>query len=328
MQRQNGELRSTSYERCSLNSPSRSTSAGMCWEEQDRSSNPYRVLSLGRSNHLDLHRGWSQRRQLLRHALNNLLETWSCRLTARHWRTTHCGCKRRRSVEDSTGFNANETGWKNTRETETFGADSDDVSVWEHVCRILVGTFCGRIEPCVVDKRNVAKFLSDITTDLTLCGGRDRVPAISEDLHQIIWKISASQIPMKDDVRQSVTFENGHCVRHTVTKIHHKARLPSRNVQRQDSLGRHVHGGHVENHKHDLCHAVSVSLGVQRNFREQSRILFRRNPEFVVERVMMDFVHVVPIRDDTNDAQYLYPARGLAAPQPSWWARATPEVTR
>ena len=34
-----------------------------------------------------------------------------------------------RSVVDSAGFNANETGWKNTRVTDTFGADSDDVSV-------------------------------------------------------------------------------------------------------------------------------------------------------------------------------------------------------
>ena len=50
-------------------------------------------------------------------------------------------------------------------------------------------------------------------------------------------------------------------------------------------------------------------------------MLFRRNPEFVVERVMQDFLHVVPIRDDTVndqrsrqtrliDAQYLYPALG------------------
>ena len=42
--------------------------------KQDRSSNRCRVLSLWRSNHLDLHRGWSQRRQFFRHALNNPLE--------------------------------------------------------------------------------------------------------------------------------------------------------------------------------------------------------------------------------------------------------------
>ena len=52
--------------------------------------------------------------------------------------------------------------------------------------QILVGTFRGRFELCFVDKRNVAKFLFDIMTDLTLCGGRERVPALSEDLHQII----------------------------------------------------------------------------------------------------------------------------------------------
>ena len=36
----------------------------ICWKFQG----PYRVLSLGWSNHFDLHRGWSQRRQFLRHA--------------------------------------------------------------------------------------------------------------------------------------------------------------------------------------------------------------------------------------------------------------------
>ena len=74
---------------------------------------------------------------------------------------------------------------------------------------------------------------------------------------------------------------------------------------------RHVHGVHVETLKHDVRHALSVSLGVQRNFREQRVILFRRNPKLAVERVMLDFLHVVPIRVDTvhdNGAQYLYPA--------------------
>ena len=42
---------------------------------------------------------------------------------------------------DSTGLNANETGWKNTRVTETVCAERDDVSVWELVGLILVGTF-------------------------------------------------------------------------------------------------------------------------------------------------------------------------------------------
>ena len=87
---------------------------------------------------------------------------------------------------DSTGLNANETGWKNTRVTETFGAERDDVTVWEFAGLILVGTFRGRFELCVVVKRHVAKFLFDITTDPPLFGGRERVPALSEELHQRI----------------------------------------------------------------------------------------------------------------------------------------------
>ena len=77
-----------------------------------------------------------------------------------------------------------------------------------------------------------------------------------------------------------------------------------------------------------------LALGVQRSFHKQNGVLFRRNPECVVECVMPDFLHVVPIRDDvvldgqllqaqqSNDAQCLS-RPGLAAPQPSWWPRAT-----
>ena len=73
----------------------------ICPDKQARLSNPrvwvaspvclFRkigVLSLWWSNHLDLHRGWSQRRQFLRHALKNSIGTWSCHLITRHWRTT------------------------------------------------------------------------------------------------------------------------------------------------------------------------------------------------------------------------------------------------
>ena len=41
-----------------------------------------------------------------------------------------------------------------------------------------------------------------------------------------------------------------------------------------------------------------------------SKTGFSSGAKFVVERVMQDFLHVVPIRDDTKDAQYLYPALG------------------
>ena len=101
-------------------------------------------------------------------------------------------------------------------------------------------------------------------------------------------RISTSH-PRNGNVQRQQTLVDGHSVRHAVSRA-------SRNVQ--DSLARQVHAGRFE--RLSLRQALSVSLGVQRNFREQNGILFRRNLEFVVERVIQKILHVGPIRDDTE----------------------------
>ena len=89
---------------------------------------------------------------------------------------------------------------------------------------LIVGTIRSRFELCVAVKRNVAMFRLDMTTDLPLCGGRERYPR-------------SVRIFFRYSVKSRLVDE--HCVRHTVTKIHHEARRPSRNVQ--DKRARHVH---------------------------------------------------------------------------------------
>ena len=39
-----------------------------------------------------------------------------------------------------------------------------------------------------------------------------------------------------------------------------------------------LQGGHVERHKHDLRHALSVTLGVQKSLREQNGDVFQAQP--------------------------------------------------
>ena len=78
--------------------------------------------------------------------------------------------------------------------------------------------------------------LFDTWNSLTLCGGRGRVPTLSEDLDGILCEITASQA--KEGVMQSATLVDGHCMRHTFRVRH--------NAQEHDSLDRHVHGEHVE----------------------------------------------------------------------------------
>ena len=64
--------------------------------------------------------------------------------------------------------------------------------------------FCNRFEHCVVVESKEAKFLFDTMINLPLFGGRERVSALRRDPDQIHYKDTASQIPMKDGVRQSV----------------------------------------------------------------------------------------------------------------------------
>ena len=125
-------------------------------------------------------------------------------------------------------------GWNNIGATETFGANSDHVSVYELAGLLLVSRF--------ELYTNVAQFLGDIPSNLPLCG-----PSVSEVLHEKLCKITASHT--KDGVMQSVTFLDGHCVRHVRRAFRHV----------QDSLGRHAHGEHVGRLKPGLRHALSVS---------------------------------------------------------------------
>ena len=95
---------------------------------------------------------------------------------------------------------------------ETSSADSDEASVWELRGLLLVG-FRRRLELCVVIQANVAQFLFDIPSNLPLCGGSEGVSLLSENLHEILCKITAGHA--KDGVMQSATLADGHCVRGT-----------------------------------------------------------------------------------------------------------------
>ena len=145
-------------------------------------------------------------------------------------------------------------------------------------------------ELCVVIHTKVT--LCDIPSNLPHCGRSETVPSLSEVLQEILCIITASQA--KGGVMQSVTFVDGHCVRHSVTRVHRDVRRASRNVQKQS--GSPCTWRAPSTSQNMVCVMLSVSLGVQKNFREQNGILFREtNPEFVVCKI---FLHVGPNRDD------------------------------
>merc|ERR1712177_73195 len=73
----------------------------------------------------------------------------------------------------------------------------------------------------------------------------------------------------------------------------------ARGIEGEDSLDGNIHGGHVEGLEHDLGHLLTVSLGVEGSLCEEDRLFLRGNTELIVEGVVPDLLHVIPVGDDS-----------------------------
>merc|ERR1719193_2258419 len=109
----------------------------------------------------------------------------------------------------------------------------------------------------------------------------------------------ASQVEPKDGVGKGITFIDGDGVGHTISRVHDDTGGTAGSVQGQHSLDGDIHGGHVEGLKHDLGHLLPVGLGVEGGLSQQDGLLLGGNTQLVVEGVVPDLLHVVPVGDDT-----------------------------
>merc|ERR1712054_213430 len=88
-------------------------------------------------------------------------------------------------------------------------------------------------------------------------------------------------------------------MRDTITRIHDNTSGTTRGVQGQNSLDSDIHGRHVEGLKHDLGHLLTVCLGVEGSLSQEDGLFLWGNTELVVEGVMPDLLHIIPVGDDT-----------------------------
>merc|ERR1712106_741647 len=109
---------------------------------------------------------------------------------------------------------------------------------------------------------NIAELLLDVTDNLTLSSGGERVATFSEDLHQVVGEFTSSKIKTDSGMGKSITFINGDTMGNTISRIHDNTSGTSRSIEGEDSLDGNIHGGHVEGLKHNLGHLLPVSLGV------------------------------------------------------------------
>merc|ERR1719228_1052816 len=134
--------------------------------------------------------------------------------------------------------------------------------------------------------------------NLTLSSGGERVATLGEDLHQVVGELTSSKVKTDNGVGKGITFIDGDTVGDTISRVHDNTSSTARGVEGEDGLDGDIHSGHVEGLEHDLGHLLTVSLGVEWSLSKEDRLLLRGNTELIVESVVPDLLHVIPVSDD------------------------------
>merc|ERR1719187_2181354 len=272
---------------------------------QDGSSDPDGVLPLGRSDDLDLDGGGSQGGDLLLHPISD---------TGVHGGTSgHDGVGVQVlpdvhiALHDGVVGGLVESASLHSEEgrleeslgtTETLVADGDDLAVGKLIGLLEGGGGSSGGHLLLEVKSDIAELLLDVTNDLTLSGGGERVATLGKDLHEVVGEFTASQVETEDGVGESITLIDGDAMGDTIAGVHDDTGGTAGGVQGEDSLDGHIHGGHVEGLEHDLGHLLAVSLGVEGSLGQEDGLLLGGHAELVVEGVVPDLLHVVPVCDD------------------------------
>merc|ERR1712168_1474430 len=204
------------------------------------------------------------------------------------------------SLVDAAGFHSKEGRLEESlRAAETLIADGDDLAVGKLI-RLLKGGGGSSSRHFLFEvKGNIAELLLDVTDNLTLSSGSERVAALSEDLHKVVGELTSGKIKTDNSVGKGITFIDGDTVGDTISRVHDNTSGTARGIEGEDSLDGNIHSWHVEGLEHDLGHLLTVSLGVEGSLSEEDGLFLRGNTEFIVEGVVPDLLHVIPVSDDS-----------------------------
>lgn len=194
---------------------------------------------------------------------------------------------------------------KERRLEESFGAseslvtNGDDLTVRKLVRLFKLRRLGRSLELLLKVERDVTKLLLNVSNDFSLGRSGEEVTTLHENLNEVVGKVSTSKIDTEDSVGKGETFVNGDSVGDTVTRVKNDTGGSAGSVKRENGLDRDVEGRGIESLEHDLGHLLSVLLGVKRSLSEEDGVLLRSDTELIVEGMVPDLLHVVPVCDDT-----------------------------
>merc|ERR1719357_1811800 len=273
---------------------------------KDGASDPDGVFPLWRSNDLDLDGGWSKSSDFLLHTVSNTgvhggasrHDSVGIKILTDVNITLHDGVVG--GLMDTAGFHSKEGRLEEgLGAAETFIANGDDLTVGKFIGLLKRGRSSSSGHFLFKVKCNIAELLLDVTDNLTFSGGGEGVATLSKDLHQVVGELTASEVKTNNGVGEGITFIDGNSMGDTITGIHDNTSGTARGIEGEDSLDGNIHGRHVEGLKHDLGHLLTVGLWVEGSLSKEDRLFLRCNTEFVVEGVVPDLLHVIPVGDDS-----------------------------
>merc|ERR1719507_2551077 len=273
---------------------------------KDGSSDPDGVLPLWGSNDLDLDGGWSKSGDFLLHTVSNTgvhggasgHDGVGIQVLTDVNIALHDGVVG--GLMDSTGFHSKEGRLEESLgAAETLIANGDDLTVGKLIRLLKGGGGSSSGHFLLKVKSNIAELLLDVTDNLTLSSGGERVATFSEDLHEVVGELTSSKIKTDNGMGKSITFIDGDTVGDTISRVHDDTSGTTRGIKGQDSLDGDIHSRHVEGLEHDLGHLLTVSLGVEGSLSEEDGLFLRGNTELIVEGVVPDLLHIIPVGDDS-----------------------------
>jgi hypothetical protein len=183
--------------------------------------------------------------------------------------------------------------------TETLVTDGHDLTVGKLVRLLELRRLGSSLHLLLEVEGNVTELLLDVTDNLTLGSGGELVTTLHENLDEVVGQVTTGKVETENGVGKRETFVNGDSVGHTVSRVENDTGSTTGSVQGEDGLNGNVESGSVEGLEHDLGHLLTVLLGVERSLGKENGVLLGGNAKLVVEGVVPDLLHVVPVGHDT-----------------------------
>merc|ERR1711925_60418 len=188
---------------------------------------------------------------------------------------------------DTAGFHSKEGRLEESLgAAETLIANGDDLAIGKLIRLLEGGGGSSSGHLLFKIKGDIAELLLDVTDNLALSSGGERVATLSEDLHQVVGQLTSSKIKTDNGMGKGITFIDGDTVGDTISRVHDDTSGTAGSIEGEDSLDGDIHSGHVEGLEHDLGHLLTVSLGVEGSLSQEDGLFLRGNTELVVEGVV------------------------------------------